>query len=92
MESEVELNDILHEMHVVATVPELYHVLVELNTIQSLLQLLTHDNTDILFFQIYILIFHINTLFLFFSFQKYFCSEGATIITSVFSLRIIVLK
>lgn len=49
MESEMELNDILHEMHVVATVPELYHVLVELNTVQSLLQLLTHDNTDILF-------------------------------------------
>ncbi|CAE1308722.1 CTNNBL1 [Acanthosepion pharaonis] len=47
MESEMELNDILHEMHVVATVPELYHVLVELNTVQSLLQLLTHDNTDI---------------------------------------------
>ncbi|XP_052822052.1 beta-catenin-like protein 1 isoform X1 [Octopus bimaculoides] len=47
MESEMELNDVLHEMHVVATVPALYHVLVELNTVQSLLQLLTHDNTDI---------------------------------------------
>ena len=48
MESEVELNDIIQEMHVIATVPELYHILVELNTVQSLLQLLTHDNTGIL--------------------------------------------
>lgn len=48
MESEVELHDMIQEMHVIATTPELYHVLVELNTVQSLLQLLTHDNTDIL--------------------------------------------
>ncbi|XP_052817253.1 beta-catenin-like protein 1 [Mya arenaria] len=47
MESEVELNDVILEMHVIATVPELYHILVELNTVQSLLQLLTHENTDI---------------------------------------------
>ena len=48
MESEIELNDVIQEMHVIATAPELYHILVELNTVQSLLQLLTHDNTDIL--------------------------------------------
>jgi hypothetical protein len=47
MESEVDLNDILQEMHVIATVPDLYHILVELNAVQSLLQLLSHDNTDI---------------------------------------------
>ncbi|XP_048254766.1 beta-catenin-like protein 1 isoform X1 [Haliotis rufescens] len=47
MESEIELNDVIQEMHVIATVPELYHALVELNTVQSLLQLLTHENTDI---------------------------------------------
>ncbi|KAH3776937.1 beta-catenin-like protein 1 [Dreissena polymorpha] len=47
MESEVELNDVVQEMHVIATAPELYHILVELNTVQSLLQLLTHENTDI---------------------------------------------
>ncbi|XP_064611827.1 beta-catenin-like protein 1 [Liolophura sinensis] len=47
MESEVELHDMIQELHVIATAPELYHVLVELNTVQSLLQLLTHDNTDI---------------------------------------------
>ena len=45
MESEVELNDTIQEMHVIATVPHLYHTLVELNSIQSLLQLLNHDNT-----------------------------------------------
>ena len=41
----MELNEILHEMHVIATVPDLYHVLVDLNAVQSLLQLLNHDNT-----------------------------------------------
>lgn len=49
MESEIELNEIIQEMHVIATVPELYHILVDLNTVQSLLQLLSHENTDILF-------------------------------------------
>ncbi|KAK3086197.1 hypothetical protein FSP39_015083, partial [Pinctada imbricata] len=48
MESELELNDVIQEMHVIATAPELYHILVDLNTVQSLLQLLAHDNTDIL--------------------------------------------
>ncbi|ROT83870.1 Beta-catenin-like protein 1 [Penaeus vannamei] len=47
MESEVELNDAVEELHVVATVPELYPVLVELGTVKSLLSLLSHDNTDI---------------------------------------------
>ena len=47
MESELELNDIIQEMHVIATVPHLYHILVELNSVQSLLQLLGHENTDI---------------------------------------------
>ena len=45
MESELELNDILQQMHVIATVPDQYHVLVELNTVRSLLQLLSHENT-----------------------------------------------
>ena len=47
MDSEVELNAIIHQMHVIATVPELYHILVDLNSIKSLLQLLSHENTDI---------------------------------------------
>ncbi|KAM4692383.1 beta-catenin-like protein 1 [Rhinophrynus dorsalis] len=48
MESELDLNDIIQEMHVIATIPDLYHLLVELNAVQSLLGLLGHDNTDIL--------------------------------------------
>uniref|UniRef100_T1J520 Beta-catenin-like protein 1 n=1 Tax=Strigamia maritima TaxID=126957 RepID=T1J520_STRMM len=47
MESEVELNDAITEMHVVATQPDLYHILVELSAVQSFLGLLTHENTDI---------------------------------------------
>ncbi|KAM8862574.1 beta-catenin-like protein 1 [Spinachia spinachia] len=48
MESELDLNDIIQEMHVIATMPELYHLLVELNAVHSLLGLLSHENTDIL--------------------------------------------
>ncbi|KAJ6655571.1 hypothetical protein lerEdw1_005042, partial [Lerista edwardsae] len=48
MESELDLNDIIQEMHVIATMPDLYHLLVELNAVHSLLGLLGHDNTDIL--------------------------------------------
>ncbi|XP_030068462.1 beta-catenin-like protein 1 isoform X1 [Microcaecilia unicolor] len=47
MESELDLNDIIQEMHVVATMPDLYHLLVELNAVHSLLGLLGHDNTDV---------------------------------------------
>lgn len=47
MESELELNDVIQQMHVIATVPDLYHILVDLNTVRSLLQLLSHENTDI---------------------------------------------
>ena len=45
MESEVELNDTIQEMHIIATVPNLYHIIVELNAVQSLLGLLSHENT-----------------------------------------------
>ncbi|XP_038067926.1 beta-catenin-like protein 1 [Patiria miniata] len=47
MESEVELNDTIQELHVIATNPDMYHHLVELNTIKSLMQLVSHENTDI---------------------------------------------
>lgn len=47
MESEIELNDVLQELHSVATVPDLYPLLVELNGVSSLLELLSHQNTDI---------------------------------------------
>uniref|UniRef100_A0A3Q2YLN5 Beta-catenin-like protein 1 n=1 Tax=Hippocampus comes TaxID=109280 RepID=A0A3Q2YLN5_HIPCM len=48
MESELDLNDIIQEMHVIATMPDLYHLLVELNSVHSLMGLLSHENTDIL--------------------------------------------
>jgi hypothetical protein len=40
--------EVIQEMHVIATAPDLYHILVDINTVQSLLQLLAHENTDIL--------------------------------------------
>ncbi|GFX89985.1 beta-catenin-like protein 1 [Trichonephila clavipes] len=47
MDSEIDLNDTIIEMHIIATQPDLYHILVELNSVSSILGLLTHDNTDI---------------------------------------------
>ena len=47
MESEVELHEGIHELHVLATIPELYPLLNELGTIQSILSLLSHENTDL---------------------------------------------
>lgn len=47
MESEVELNDCIVELHALATVPDLYPLMVELNAVPSLLELLSHENTDI---------------------------------------------
>lgn len=47
MDSEIEVNEVVQEMHVIATAPDLYHILVELNTVQSLMQLLAHENTDV---------------------------------------------
>ncbi len=47
MESELELNDEIQKLHVVATVPEYYPVLVEMNAIQTLVGLLSHDNSDV---------------------------------------------
>uniref|UniRef100_A0A4W3J4T3 Beta-catenin-like protein 1 n=1 Tax=Callorhinchus milii TaxID=7868 RepID=A0A4W3J4T3_CALMI len=48
MESELDLNDIIQEMHVVATMPDLYHLLVELNAVQSLIGLLKLTDIDTL--------------------------------------------
>lgn len=47
MESELELNDELQKLHVIATVPEHYPILVDTNALQTILGLLTHDNSDI---------------------------------------------
>jgi hypothetical protein len=45
MDSELELNDTIHEMNLVATRPDLYYLLIEKNSIQILLGLLSHENT-----------------------------------------------
>ncbi|KAF5307784.1 hypothetical protein FQR65_LT06655 [Abscondita terminalis] len=47
MESEVELHEILQEMRVLSTAPDYYPLLVKLRIIPSLLELLSHDNTDV---------------------------------------------
>lgn len=47
MESELELNDEIQKLHVIATVPEYYPILMETNAIQTILGLLSHDNSDI---------------------------------------------
>lgn len=47
MDSELDLHDILQQLTVVSTVPDLYPLLVELHGISSLLELLSHQNSDI---------------------------------------------
>ncbi|XP_073985172.1 beta-catenin-like protein 1 isoform X2 [Rhodnius prolixus] len=47
MESELELHEAVQELHAIATVPDLYPLMVQLNAIPSLLELLSHENTDI---------------------------------------------
>jgi len=47
MESEIELNDAVQELHVLATQSDLYPVFVNMNGITLLMSLLTHENTDI---------------------------------------------
>ena len=46
MESEVELNDEIQKLHVIATVPE-HYTLMEMNTVHMLVGLLNHDNSDV---------------------------------------------
>ncbi|XP_031552386.1 beta-catenin-like protein 1 isoform X2 [Actinia tenebrosa] len=47
MESELDLNDEIQKLHIIATAPELYHHIVELNAVNTMLGLLSHENTDI---------------------------------------------
>ena len=47
MESEIELNEEVQKLHVIATVPEHYPILTELNVVETLVGLLSHDNSDI---------------------------------------------
>lgn len=45
MESEISLHEMIEQLKLVATVPDLYPLFVELRTIPSLLELLAHQNT-----------------------------------------------
>ncbi|KJE96474.1 hypothetical protein CAOG_06797 [Capsaspora owczarzaki ATCC 30864] len=47
VDSEVELNEELQKLHVLSTAPEFYGELIRLNTPNSLITLLSHDNVDI---------------------------------------------
>lgn len=47
MESELDLHTTVSQLKAIATVPDLYPLLVELNAVPSLLELLSHQNTDI---------------------------------------------
>lgn len=47
MESEIDLHSMIQELKVVATVPDLFPLLVDLQAVPSLLELLAHPNTDI---------------------------------------------
>ncbi|CAG9575922.1 unnamed protein product [Danaus chrysippus] len=47
MESEIDLFEALQDLSAVATVPDQYPLLVELKCINSILELLSHDNTDV---------------------------------------------
>jgi beta-catenin-like protein 1 len=42
------INQFYQEMHVITTKPQFYHILVEHGTVQTLLQLVGHDNADII--------------------------------------------
>lgn len=41
----MELNDVIANMNVTATRPDLYHLFLQTNCIQTLLGLLSHENT-----------------------------------------------
>ncbi|KAK6106480.1 Catenin-beta-like Arm-motif containing nuclear family protein [Brugia pahangi] len=47
MESEIELNEAIQEMHALATQPDLYELLVDHGGTATLLQLLAHENSDV---------------------------------------------
>lgn len=47
MESEVELHEEIEAMNVLATQPQYYEELIRLNTVSTMLTLLSHENTDI---------------------------------------------
>lgn len=49
MESELDLHEEVQKLHIIATAPELYQHIVDLNAVNTMLGLISHDNTGILF-------------------------------------------
>ncbi|CAB3988241.1 beta-catenin 1 [Paramuricea clavata] len=47
LDSELDVHDEIQKLHVIATAPELYSILVQQNAIPTILGLLSHENTDI---------------------------------------------
>ncbi|XP_029191088.1 beta-catenin-like protein 1 [Acropora millepora] len=47
MDSELDLNDEIQKLHVIATVPHLYQHVVDTNAVGTILGLLSHENSDI---------------------------------------------
>ena len=47
MQSELELDETVRELSIIATNPTLYRSFIELESFTSLVSLLTHENTDI---------------------------------------------
>ncbi|XP_074595252.1 beta-catenin-like protein 1 [Brevipalpus obovatus] len=47
METEIELFAAIEELHCISTQPELFHTLIELKVVSSLMGLLSHENSDI---------------------------------------------
>ena len=45
MDSELDLNDEVQKLHVIATVPHLYHHIVDVNAVGTILGLLSHENS-----------------------------------------------
>ncbi len=45
LDSELDLNDDIQKLHVIATVPNLYHHIVEVNAVGTILGLLSHENS-----------------------------------------------
>lgn len=43
----MELHDIIQELNVITTMPEMYSILIGLNAVPSLLELLSHENSDV---------------------------------------------
>lgn len=51
MDSELDLNDEIQKLHVIATVPHLYQHIVDVNAVGTILGLLSHENSGKIWIQ-----------------------------------------